>query len=54
MRKVIEWFFSLFISKSKIEEFKELEANKMREELLEYKNKVYFNKLSRNATKKRL
>lgn len=45
MRKLIEWFFSLFIDKSKIEQLKKEEANKLRKELIEYQNKVYFNKL---------
>jgi hypothetical protein len=45
MRKLIEWFFSLFISKSKIEALKKEEADKLRSEILDYKNKVYFNKL---------
>jgi hypothetical protein len=54
MRRLIEWFFSLFISKQKIEEFKAEEAKRLRKEYTEYQNKVYFNKLSKNATKKRL
>jgi len=54
MRRLIEWFFSLFISKSKIEALKKEAAKELGREYLEYKNKVYFNKLSRNATKKRL
>ena len=47
MRKLIEWFFSLFIDKSKVEAFKKEEADKLRSELLDYKNKVYLNKLRR-------
>ena len=45
MRKLIEWFFSLFIDKSKIEDLKKEASNELRSELLDYKNKVYFNKL---------
>jgi hypothetical protein len=47
MRKLIEWFFSLFIDKSKIEALKKEASNELRSELLDYKNKVYFNKLRR-------
>lgn len=47
MRKLIEWFFSLIIDKAKIEAFKKEEADKLRSELLEYKNKVCLNKLRR-------
>jgi hypothetical protein len=54
MRKLIEWFFSLFINKSSIEELRIEESKKLRKEYTDYKNKVYFNKLSKNATKKRL
>jgi hypothetical protein len=54
MRKLIEWFFSLFIGKSKIEILKKEATEELRKELLEYQNKTYFNKLSKNATKKRL
>jgi hypothetical protein len=54
MRRIIEWFFSLFINKSKIEALKKEAAKELGREYLEYKNKVYFNKLSKNATKKRL
>ena len=54
MRRIIEWFFSLFIDKSKIEALKKEASCDLRKELLEYKNKTYFNKLSKNATKKRL
>jgi hypothetical protein len=53
MRRLIEWFFSLFIDKSKIEAVKKEAAKELGREYLEYKNKVYFNKLSKNATKKR-
>lgn len=54
MRKLIEWFFSLFINKKSIEELRIEEAKRLRKEYTEYQNKVYFNKLSKNATKKRL
>ena len=54
MRKLIEWFFSLFISKHTLEEFRKEEAKRLRKEYTDYKNKVYFNKLSKSATKKRL
>ena len=49
MRKLIEWFFSLFIYKSKVEALKKEASNELRNELLEYKNKVYFNKLRRRC-----
>ena len=54
MRRLVEWFFSLFISKSKIDIVRKEASNDLRKELLEYKNKTYFNKLSKNATKKRI
>lgn len=54
MRKLIEWFFSLFISKVTLEEFRKEEYKRLRKEYTEYQNKVYFNKLSKSATKKRL
>ena len=54
MRKLIEWFFSLFIDKLKVEEFRKEEAKRLRKEYTEYQNKVYFNKLRKSATKKRL
>jgi len=47
MRRLIEWFFSLFIDKSKIEALKKEAAKELGREYLEYKNKVYFNKLRR-------
>ena len=47
MKRLIEWFFSLFIDKAKIEALKKEASNELRSELLEYKNKVYFNKLRR-------
>ena len=49
MRKLIEWFFSLFIDKSKIEALKKEQADKLRSELLDYKNKVYLNKLRKRC-----
>ena len=49
MSKLIEWFFSLFINKSKIEALKKEASNELRNELLEYQNKVYFNKLRRRC-----
>lgn len=49
MRKLIEWFFSLFIDKSKIEALKKEASNELRNELLEYQNKVYFNKLRKRC-----
>ena len=49
MRKLIEWFFSLFIDKSKIESLKKEASNELRNELLEYQNKVYFNKLRKRC-----
>jgi hypothetical protein len=49
MRKLIEWFFSLFIDKSKVEALKKEASNELRNELLEYQNKVYFNKLRRRC-----
>jgi hypothetical protein len=49
MRKLIEWFFSLFINKSKLEALKKEASNELRNELLEYQNKVYFNKLRRRC-----
>jgi len=54
MRKLVEWFFSLFIDKSKLEELKKEAACELKKEYIEYQNKVYFNKLRKNATKKRL
>jgi len=54
MNKLVEWFFSLFISKDKIELVRKEASCDLRKELLEYQNKEYFNKLSKNATKKRL
>jgi len=53
MSRLVEWFFSLFISKQSIEELRIEESKKLRKEYTDYKNKVYFNKLSKNATKKR-
>lgn len=47
MRKLIERFFSLFIDKSKMDALKKEASNELRSELLDYKNKVYFNKLRR-------
>lgn len=49
MRKLIEWFFYLFIDKSKIQELKKEASNELRSELLEYQNKVYFNKLRKRC-----
>ena len=49
MRKLIEWFFSLFINKKSIEELRIEEAKRLRKEYTEYKNKVYFNKLRRRC-----
>ena len=49
MRKLIEWFFSLFVDKSKIEALKKEASNELRSELLDYKNKVYFNKLRKRC-----
>lgn len=49
MSKLIEWFFSLFINKSKIEALKKEASNELRNELLQYQNKVYFNKLRRRC-----
>ena len=49
MRKLIEWFFSLFIDKSKLEALKKEASNELRNELLEYQNKVYFNKLRKRC-----
>lgn len=54
MRRLIEWFFSLFISKQSIEELRIEEVKRLRKEYTDYKNKVYFNKLRKSATKKRL
>jgi len=54
MSKLVEWFFSLFIDKSKIDILRKEASDDLRKELLEYQNKAYFNKLSKNATKKRL
>ncbi len=54
MSRLVEWFFSLFISKSKIDEVRKEASNDLRKELLDYQNKAYFNKLSKNATKKGL
>ena len=54
MSRFIEWFFSLFIDKSKIEILKKEAAKELGKEYLEYQNKVYFNKLKKSATKKRL
>lgn len=45
MKKIAEWFFSFFVDKSKIEKLKKEASNELRSEILEYKNKVYFNKL---------
>jgi len=47
MSRLVEWFFSLFIDKSKIEALKKEAAKELGREYLEYKNKVYFNKLRR-------
>ena len=49
MKNLIEWFFSLFVKEDDIKRLKTSEANKMREELLEYQNKIYFNKLRRKC-----
>jgi hypothetical protein len=54
MIRLVEWFFSLFIDKSKMYIIKKEAAKELGREYLEYQNKVYFNKLSKNATKKRL
>ena len=54
MRKLIERFFSLFISKKSIEELRMEESNRLRKEYLDYQNAKYLNKLRKNATKKRL
>lgn len=54
MSRLVEWFFSLFVDKSKIEVLRKEAAKELGKEYLEYQNKVYFNKLSKNATKKRL
>lgn len=45
MRRIIEWFFSLFISESDIKEFKKEELARLRKEYTDYKNKQYLNKL---------
>jgi hypothetical protein len=54
MSRLVEWFFSLFIDKHKIDILRKEAAEELKKEYLEYQNKVYFNKLSKNATKKRL
>lgn len=45
MRRLIEWFFSLFISNADIKEFKKEELERLRKEYTQYKNKQYINKL---------
>lgn len=47
MRNIIEWFFSLFISKSEIKEFRKEELAKLRKEYTEYKNKEYLSRLKK-------
>ena len=47
MRRLIEWIFSLFIDKAKIETLKKEATKELGREYLEYQNKVYFNKLKR-------
>ena len=54
MSRLVEWFFSLFIDKSKIEILRKEATEELKKEYLEYQNKVYFNKLKKSATKKRL
>ena len=54
MRRLIEWFFSLFISKSKIDEVRKEASCDLKKEYTKYQNEVYFNKLRKSATKKRL
>jgi hypothetical protein len=47
MRKIVEWFFSFFISKEAMEAEKESALRNIKKELRDYKNKTYFNKLAR-------
>ena len=54
MSRLVEWFFSLFIDKSKIDIIRKEATEELKKEYTEYQNKVYFNKLRKNATKKRL
>jgi hypothetical protein len=54
MSRLVEWFFSLFISKSKIDIVRKEASNDLKKEYTKYQNEVYFNKLRKSATKKRL
>jgi hypothetical protein len=54
MRRLVEWFFSLFISKSKIDIVRKEASCDLKKEYTKYQNEVYFNKLRKSATKKRL
>jgi hypothetical protein len=54
MSRLVEWFFSLFIDKSKIEILRKEASEELKKEYIEYKNKVYFNKLRKSANKKGL
>ena len=49
MSRLVEWFFSLFISKHTLEEFRKEEAKRLRKEYTDYKNKVYFDKLRKRC-----
>jgi hypothetical protein len=45
MRRLIEWFFSLFVSNADIKEFTKEELERLSKEYTDYKNKQYINKL---------
>jgi hypothetical protein len=47
MSRLVEWFFSLFISKSKTDEVRKKASCDLKKEYTKYQNEVYFNKLRR-------
>lgn len=54
MRKLIEKFISLFINQDKLDAIKKEALADTEKAIVEFKNKAYFDKLSKNATKKRI
>jgi len=54
MRRLIEKFISLFINQEKLDIIKKEALADTEKAILEFKNKTYFDKLSKNANKKRI
>ena len=49
MSRLVEWFFSLFIDKSKMDIIRKEASEELKKEYTEYQNKVYFNKLRKRC-----